>query len=61
MKYIGYESINYMFSSATWMERMLVSPNGDLFNFLMTTLFNNAKFILSEYRDKIDLNVEYEI
>ena len=40
---------------------MLKSPNGDLFNFLLTTLFNNAKYILSEYRDKIDLNVEYEI
>lgn len=40
---------------------MLNSSSGDLFNFLMTTLFNNAKFILSEYRDKIDLNIEYEI
>jgi len=26
---------------------MLTSSSGDLFNFLMTTLFNNAKFILS--------------
>ena len=43
------------------METMLNSSSGDLFNFLMTTLFNNAKFILSEYRDKIDLNIEYEI
>lgn len=40
---------------------MLNSSSGDLFNFLMTTLFNNAKFILSEYRDKIDLNIEYEV
>lgn len=59
MKYIGYESINFLFISPTWMEKMLVSSSGDLFNFLLTTLFNNAKYILSEYRDKIDLNVEY--
>lgn len=26
----------------------------------MTTLFNNAKFILSEYKDRIDLCAEYE-
>jgi len=43
------------------MDAMLKSSSGDLFNFLLTTLFNNAKFILSEYKDKIDLNIEYEI
>lgn len=61
VKYIGYESINFLFISTQWMDKMLNSPSGDLFNFLMTTLFNNAKFILSEHRGKIDLNVEYEI
>ncbi len=39
------------------MDKMLNSTSGDLFHFLLTTLFNNAKFILSEYKDKIDLNV----
>ncbi len=43
------------------MDKMLTSSSGDLFNFLLTTLFNNAKFILSEHREKIDLNIEYEI
>lgn len=57
VKYIGYESINYLFTSPAWMEVMLGSTSGDLFHFLMTTLFNNAKFILSEYRDKIDMNI----
>jgi hypothetical protein len=36
-----------MFNSNFWMEAMLNSTSGDLFNFLLTTLFNNAKYILS--------------
>lgn len=45
---LSYEAINYFFYSTEWMNTMLMSNSADLFNFLLTTLFNLAKQILAE-------------
>lgn len=54
-KALGYECINFLFASPTWMHSMLQSPSGDLFNFVMTTLFNAVKQIQPELKEGIDL------
>ena len=50
-KMVSYESINYLFGSAQWMHPLLQSPSCDLFNFLMTTLFNTIKSIQPEIKE----------
>ena len=59
-KGMGYECINYLFGSAEWMHTMLQSSSGDLFNFLMTTLFNTVKLIQPELREGGDVTQRYD-
>lgn len=54
-KGLGYECINFLFASPAWMHAMLQSSSGDLFNFVMTTLFNAVKQIQPELKEGIDL------
>ena len=44
-KALGYDCICYLFGSAQWMHAMLLSSNGDLFHFLLTTIFNTVKLL----------------
>jgi hypothetical protein len=61
LKVIGYECINYLFGSSRWMHAMLQSSSGDLFNFLMTTLFNSVKLIQPELKEGPELLQRYEL
>jgi hypothetical protein len=55
LKIIGYECINYLFASSKWVHSMLLSPSGDLFNFLMTTLFSSVKLLQPELKEGPEL------
>jgi hypothetical protein len=59
LKVIGYECINYLFASSKWMHSMLQSPSGDLFNFLMTTLFSSVKLLQPELKEGPELLQKY--
>lgn len=61
LKIIGYECINYLFGSSRWMHSMLQSSSGDLFNFLMTTLFNSVKLLQPELKEGPELMQRYEL
>lgn len=50
-KALGYDCICYLFSSAEWMHAMLMSTSGDLFNFLLTTIFNTVKQLERELKE----------
>lgn len=41
------------------MNDLLESEYTELFNFLLTTEFNTVKYILMEYKDRIDLHLYY--
>lgn len=61
LKIVGYECINYLFGSSKWMHSMLQSSSGDLFNFLMTTLFNSVKLLQPELKEGPELMQRYEL
>ena len=48
---MGYDCICFLFGSAHWMHAMLQSTSGDLFNFLLTTIFNTVKMIQGELKE----------
>lgn len=50
-KALGYDCICYLFGSTQWMHAMLQSASGDLFNFLLTTIFNTVKLLQGELRE----------
>lgn len=47
-KSLGYDCICYLFGTPQWMHIMLQSSSGDLFNFLLTTIFNTVKMLQGE-------------
>jgi hypothetical protein len=58
-KALSYECINYLFASPQWMYAMLQSPSGDLFNFLMTTLFNTVKTMQADLKE-VDFSMKQD-